>query len=109
FESSDAERRALELHLFFVQGMRRVVSRDGIHGPISECYHDRLPVRVRPQWRIHFEIRIKLPDILVDEREVMRRNLARDRCLIALATAYCLKRVCGGKMSDVQMSPRSCG
>src|SRR5215469_5118474 len=56
--------------------MGRVITGDGIHGAIRKCRQQRFPVVGRAQRRIHLEIGVKIPDIVIGQGEVMGRNLA---------------------------------
>ena len=79
-----------------------MVGGDGIDRAVGERDQNRLAIGRRAQRRIHLEIRVVLADVLVDQREVMRRDFAGHARLGALAAAYGLQRVGRGKMRHVQ-------
>ena len=64
-QPGDAEGRALELHLFLMRRMRRVVGGNRVHRSVTQCRYDRFAVCYRTKWRIHLEVRVVLSHILV--------------------------------------------
>jgi len=58
--------------------------------------------RSEAERRIHLEIRVVVSNVLIEQSEVVRRDLAGDACFGAFAAAHRLERVGSGEMSDVQ-------
>ena len=56
----------------------------------------------RAQWGIHLEVRVVLPDVLIDQHEVVRRHFAGHASLGALATAHSLQCIGGRDMRHMQ-------
>ena len=102
FQSGDAERGALEFHLFLVGGVGRMVGGDGVHRAVGERSQDSFKIGGRAQRGIHLVIAVIVTHIVVGQREMMRRHFEGDARFGALATAHTLQGVRGGKMRDVQ-------
>src|ERR1039458_9746057 len=58
FQPGDAERRVIELHLFLVVAMRRVVAAENLDRPIRQPFQYGLAVARRTQRRVHLEVRV---------------------------------------------------
>ena len=101
FKSGYAEGRAIKLHVFERRFMRRVVSGDGIHGSVGQSGQQGVSIGSRSQRWIHLEARV-VGEVLVDECEVVRGNLASDRQASLLGPSDQLERGTRGKMRDVQ-------
>ena len=88
-------------------GMRGVIGRDRIHRAVPQRHHQRLDVSRRAQRRIHLAVRVVIVDRLVREREMMRRDFARDPRPAALPAPHCFQRIGGRKMRHMQASIRN--
>src|SRR5450759_2675619 len=78
-EPDAAELGPVELGLFFVRGVRRVVGRYHVDGPVGDRLQHRGYVLFRPQGRVHLQVGVVSHQAGVVQREVVRRRLAGDR------------------------------
>src|ERR1035441_10518596 len=58
FQAGDAERRVIELHLFLVVAMWRVVAAENLDRAIRQPFQYGLAVPRRAQRRVHLEVRV---------------------------------------------------
>ncbi len=96
FKTENAEGRAIELDIFQGRFVRGVIGGDGVDGAVGEALNEGFAVFARGQRWIHLEARI-VGDILVDQREVVRRDFAGDMQAIVLGEAHLVERAFGGK------------
>src|ERR1700730_6535883 len=101
FQAGNAESGAFEFDLLFVSGMRGVIGGDGVDGAVGERDDNGFAVGRRAQWGIHLEVGVVFADVLVNQSEVVRRDLAGDAGLGALTATHGLKRVSGREMGYV--------
>src|SRR4029077_14070251 len=92
-QAGDAERSFLEFNLRFVSSMWGVVGGNCVHGAIGERYDNGLEIGCGAQWRVHLEVGAILANVLVNQREVVRRDLAGDACFGSFAAADGLERI----------------
>src|ERR1039458_3059708 len=59
FQASDAEWRVIELHLFLVVAMWRMVAAENLDRPIRQPFQYGLAVARRAQRRVHLEVRVE--------------------------------------------------
>ena len=78
FEPDDSEGRGVELDFFFELRMRRVIARQDIERAVGDSFEERVDIALRPQRRIHFEIRVEILNRLIGQGDVMRANFAAD-------------------------------
>ena len=102
FQPGDAERGALEFDLLFVDGVRGMIGSDGVHGAVGKRDDNRFAVSRGTQRRVHLKVRVVFADILVQKREMVRRNFAGHSGFCALAAAHGLEGVSSGEMGHVQ-------
>src|ERR1700680_704286 len=77
-QSDDAKWRGVELNLLFEFRVRRVIARQDRQRAVSDSFQQRIDIRLRAQWRIHFVVCIEILERLVGQRDVVRTNLAAD-------------------------------
>ncbi len=90
-ESGDAERRAIEFHVFARGMMWRVVGGDCVDAAVGKALHQRIAVFARSERRIHFVVGV-VADVLVGEREMMRRDFAGDAQALLLCKSHVFER-----------------
>src|SRR3984957_14961242 len=71
FQSGYSIGGALELLLFFMGRMGRMISRNAIDGTVKKPLEHRAPVRFRPQWRDHLGVRVVLTHCILRQHKVM--------------------------------------
>ncbi len=78
-QAGDAEGGALELDLLLVKGVGRMVGGDGVDGAVENAFDQGVAVGGGTQRRIHFVVGVELADVLVHQRDVVRRDFGRSR------------------------------
>src|SRR5271170_6533904 len=102
-ESEDAEGRTVEFDVLARGMMRGVIGGDGVHAAVGEPGDQGVAIGARSKWWIHFVVRV-VADVLVGEREVMRRDFASNAQLRFFREAHIFERAECGHVSDVQAS-----
>ena len=106
-EPDDAEGRAVELEHLLVRVVRRVVGGDHVDAAVGDAREHRVAVRGFAQRRVHLEVGVVLRrpvERLVGEREMVRRDLARDVHAALLAGAHGAQRLARAHVRDVDMA-----
>ena len=80
----------------------RVIRGDRVDRAVGQALPERVPVRRRPERRIHLPVRVVGAEILVDEDEVMRRDLGRDAEPVGLRPSHQVHRPRRRQVADVE-------
>src|SRR5207302_3797128 len=87
--------------VLFMRGVWGMVSGDAIHSAISQACQQRFAVFTRTQRRVHFVVGVVLAYIFVQQREMVRRDLAGPAQVVALGFADGTERSGGRQMRNV--------
>src|SRR5580704_7299346 len=104
FQSGYSIGRALELLLFFMGCMGRMISRNAVDGTVKKPLEHRATVRFRPQWRVHLGVRVVLTHCILRQHKVMGSYFAGNVQAIAAGPANRVQSSRSGQVRDVQMS-----
>ena len=77
-EAGNAIRRALELLLLLVRGVRRMICSNAVDGAIQQAFQHGAAIGFRAQWRIHLGIGVVLAHRALRQHEMMRRYFTRN-------------------------------
>src|SRR5215469_523128 len=75
FKSDDAHGGALELNQLFVESVWSVIGGDSVDGTVHDAGDHGIAVSDRTKRWVHLVVRVKLAYVLIDEREMVRRDL----------------------------------
>ncbi len=75
-EPGDSERRAAEAPELLLPAVRRVIRADAVDRAVRQRLLQRLHILLRPERRIHLEIRVIARNIIGGQREVVRADLS---------------------------------
>src|SRR5271157_1143658 len=108
-KAGDAEGSTLELDLLLVEGVGRVVGGNRVYGAVDDALYQSIAIRDRAQWRIHLVVGVEVADILIHQREMVRRNFGGDAKPRFLGAAHGFQGLAGREMRHVHVSPGRAG
>ena len=104
FEAGDAVGSPVELLLFFVRGVGRVIGSDGVDGAVEEAFDHGGAIAFGAQGRIHLRIGVVEANAFLSQREMMRRDFAGDVQALVARFADRVESPAGGEVRDVQVA-----
>ena len=104
FEAGDAVGSPVELLLFFVRGVGRVIGSDGVDGAVEEAFDHGGAIAFGAQGGIHLRIGVVEANAFLSQREMMRCDFAGDVQALVARFADRVESPAGGNVRDVQMA-----
>src|SRR5579885_309580 len=104
FQADNSKWSQFEFLHLLAAGVRSVVGGDCVDSAVGKPLKNCVTIFAAAQRRFHFVIAVVIFDVLVNEAEVMRRNLASDCQAMFLSAPDHFERACCGKMRNMEAS-----